>query len=253
VNTSASHIVADAVTTGDTDRPALSCRLGGERLLCLMGPRPCRRDYMRLLAGVDVVGGGELELLGWASGNLDCETSRWLRRRVGYIAPYLRLLSVISAWRNVLLGVNYHDIGSAATREERARALLDAMPGAADPATLPAHMSQLQHMHASAARSLMLEPAFLFAEDPFRGLERDERQHLGEFLAGTARFYAGTIVVSTDDAGFACDYAERILFVSPNGHFDFSDWATLRSSRQSAVQAYLRQRSGGEGGPEEEQ
>ncbi len=161
-------------------------------------------------------------------------------------------LSVISAWRNVLLSVNYHDLGDPAKREERARRLIEAMPGAADPAALPAHMSQLQHMHMTAARSLMLEPAFLFAEDPFRGLEGDERQRLGEFLARTGPCFAGTVVISTDDATFARDYAERILLVSPEGHVDFGDWAALRASDDDAVRAYLRQRSAGKEGPEEE-
>ncbi len=251
--TSDQPIVAENVTTGAPERPPLSCRLGDERLVCVMGPRACRRDYMRLLAGVDAGAGGDLDLLGWPAGKLDRARARWLRRRIGYIAPYLRLLSVISAWRNVLLGVTYHDLGEPAKREERAQHLIDAMPGAAHPATLPAHMSQLQHMHMTTARSIMLEPAFLFAEDPFRGLEHDERQRLGDFLARVAPAYTGTVVVSTDDAGFARDYAERIVFVSPEGHGDFADWAALRASRDGAVQAYLRQRSAGEGAPEEEQ
>lgn len=245
-------IIADQASPGGEQHPPLSCRLGEQRRVAVMGPRACRHHYMRLLAGVDTAAAGEVRLLGWTSHDCDRETSRWLRRRIGFVAPELRLLSVLSGWRNLLLGASYHNIAPPVQLAERAQSLVEAMPDAGDPHQLPACMTQLQHMHWVTARALMLEPAFLFAEDPFRGLERDERARLGAYLGRTAPEYATSVVVATDDVAFVRDYADRILFVSPEGHIDFAGgWPDLEASNSPLVSAHFGWRTAGPAPAEE--
>ncbi len=237
MSNTASTIVADGARPAGRDRPPLDCHLGGDRVVAVLGPRACRHDYLRVLAGADRPAAGSVSLLGHAVEDLDAATALRLRLRIGYVASYLRLLSVLSGWANVLLAARYHAVADETTLEERARALIEPLRDAGEPNELPAYMSQLQQMHLSMARALMLEPDFLFAEDPFRGLEADERERLARYIGEVAPRHAGCMVVATDDSAFARDHADRIVVVSPQGHGDFAEWASLRTSAMAGIEA----------------
>jgi len=233
----ASTIVATDARPVGPDRPPLDCRLGADGIVAVLGPRACRHACMRLLAGADRPVAGSVSLLGHAIEDLDAATALRLRQRIGYVAPYLRLLSVLSGWANVLLAARYHAVADETTLEARARELIEPLRDAGEPGELPAYMSQLQQMHLSTARALMLEPDFLFAEDPFRGLEADERNRLANYLAEVAPRHASCIVIATDDTAFARDYANRIVVFSPQGHGDFTDWTSLLASGMAGFEA----------------
>jgi ABC-type lipoprotein export system ATPase subunit len=228
-------IVAEEVRPSGPDRPPLDCHVHGGGIVAVLGPRAWRHDYLRILGGADLAAHGRLFLLGHDVAGVDAAAGQRLRRRIGYIAPYLRLLSVINGWSNVLLAARYHGVADEAELAERARALIEPLRDAGDALELPTYMAQLQQMHLTAARALMLLPDILFAEDVFRGLEEGERQRLGRFLAEVAPDYAGTIVVGTDDTEFARDYADRIIVVSPDGHGDFADRAAVRASAMASA------------------
>ena len=232
--------VAPHRAPGERLMPSLNCELHAGCVACIVGPKLMRSQYLRLLGGVDAPGHGCLELLGKDMAEMDAEQWRVQRQRVGFVTRTAPLLSVLNGFRNVMLPALYHRQGEVAEIEAKARRLTDAIDYGADHDVLPAYMTYMQRQHLAIARALILEPEILFVDDPFNGLELEERNLICGYLQSIGREGGRSLVIASNDMAYVRDYASDIIFLARDQVTIFPGWSAFIDSRHSAVQTFLQ-------------
>ena len=112
---------------------------------------------------------------------------------------------------NILLPLSIHGISEKESRE-RIKALAGYLEIMEVLDKFPAQMSGGQKQRIAAARSLILEPQIVLADEPTGALDSKSAKSLMEKLAGLNREGSATILMVTHDSN-AASYCSRILFI----------------------------------------
>lgn len=136
------------------------------------------------------------------------ERSRLRNRRMGYIFQSYYLLPELTALENVMVpGM----IGSREV-EDRGAELLEAV-GLGDRGNhLPAELSGGEQQRVAIARSLVNDPAIVFADEPTGNLDSKNGEEVMGFLLDFAENMKTTLVVVTHDLELA-KCGDRILMI----------------------------------------
>ncbi|MCM2281269.1 MAG: ABC transporter ATP-binding protein [Bdellovibrionaceae bacterium] len=142
------------------------------------------------------------------------EIHRFRNTSVGFIFQFHYLLPELSALENVLLGPRNMSIW----KEKRAYAmeLLDTF-GVADQAhKLPAQMSGGQQQRVAIARALVMNPKYIFADEPTGNLDTINGERVMGILLDINKRLKTTICLVTHEPDYA-KLANREIFLS-DGH-----------------------------------
>ncbi|HEX5339705.1 MAG TPA: ATP-binding cassette domain-containing protein [Gammaproteobacteria bacterium] len=217
----------------------LSLEVGGDRIICLVGPNGSGKTaYLRALAGVDPAA-GKLRILDRDVAALDTPAWRKLRCRVAFIGEGAPLLSVVDGISNVTLPALYHRLGTRELVHAQALELLHFLgyPGQQD--ALPAYLNQHQRLLLAIARCLMLSPELLFLDEPFHMTDEDCRKRESDVYLKLARERGLAVLVSTHNLGFVKRHAQEIVFIHPQSVQRFPDWNAFAGTPLPAVQQFL--------------
>lgn len=135
-------------------------------------------------------------------------------RQVGFIFQFHYLLPELTALENILLGPR--NLNQQHTLQSRALHLLDQLEIADQAHKLPAQMSGGQQQRVAIARSLILQPKYLFADEPTGNLDSINAERVMNILKSINQEAKTTIVLVTHDQDFARLAEREILLV--DGH-----------------------------------
>ncbi|MBS0661423.1 MAG: ABC transporter ATP-binding protein [Verrucomicrobia bacterium] len=157
------------------------------------------------LAGLERPEGGTVEFEGRSLYDLSSrEQARVRNDRMGFIFQGYHLLPELTALENVRLPAMMH--GSGPTVQEldtRAEALLREMGLGERVHHLPAELSGGEQQRVAIARSLINDPAILFADEPTGNLDSKTGAGVIETLLKLVRERGKTLLVVTHDRGLA--------------------------------------------------
>lgn len=217
----------------------LSCRIASTGITCLLGEQSDIVDcYLRALAGLQPIMGGELQLLGQPVRQITAQQWPGLRIRLGYILRGMPLLSVLNGLENVILPALYHGLKTRQQATEQATQLLQQLACDAELQQLPAHLSPLQRYQLAIARTIILSPDVLLIDEPYHALQRYEFAAIDHFLAHWGQQHA--LIVATENLHFVKHHANNILYIGNNNVLCFASWQSLCQSNNSEVQDYLQ-------------
>lgn len=199
--------------------PPLNLSLERGTIACLTGPSDSGKTLcLRLLGGLDPPTVGSLELLGHDVWRLDDAARRELRKRVGYVLPNSALQSSADVLQNLALPADYHRTDSAGGIERRARELLRWLDYPDEYiARSAAELPPCHQRMVAIARCLMLEPEILFVDDAFAQCDPQTRERLAARYLEMKNSFGMTLILATDDAGFARQYADVLIDMRPGG------------------------------------
>jgi|GEM_PF-798216 len=198
-----------------------------------------KTTWMRLLGGGDDPAQGDLTLLGRDVWTLEEFEWQGLRQEVGFILSHTPLLSVVNGLVNVTLPALYHQMGTPAMIEERARKLIDRLGWSGDLTLLPGFMSELQRRVLALARCLILNPRVLFIDEPFVPLDNAARTQLERHLIRLVREEGLTLVASSHNLSFVRRHADIILFAHSTGLKIFGSWDQFSADPDPEIQIFL--------------
>jgi putative ABC transport system ATP-binding protein len=210
---SASEAVIDAtelVKTYDTGRVQVRALRGvslevkrGE-MVAIMGPSGCgKTTLLNCLSGLDVVDGGRVLIEGVDINAMsDNARSEYRAKRMGFVFQFYNLLPVLSAVENVELPLLVSGIGAKASRE-RALKALDLVHLAEWATHRPAELSGGQRQRVTIARSLVNEPAIVWADEPTGDLDSANAQEIIDLMCDLNERNNQTFVIVTHDRGVA--------------------------------------------------
>jgi putative ABC transport system ATP-binding protein len=185
------------------------CIASGEHV-ALVGPSGSGKSTMlHILGCLDRPTSGRYLFEGQEVGALSEEERSTLRRhRIGFVFQFFHLLPRLTALGNVELPMLFAGVGGAERRERAARAL--AAVGLAPRADhRPDQLSGGERQRVAIARSVVMGPSLLLADEPTGNLDRASSAEVMELLE--AMNHDGlTLIVVTHDAEIAAR-ARRVV------------------------------------------
>lgn len=145
------------------------------------------------------------------------ELAAYRGRTIGYLFQSFELLDNLTGRENILLPASLHGV----SKEESGRHLAELSEYLEITDVLdkfPSKMSGGQRQRVAAARSLILNPKLILADEPTGALDSANARSLMEKLSGLNRSRQATILMVTHDAG-AASFCRRILFIRDGAVF----------------------------------
>ncbi|NNJ12160.1 ABC transporter ATP-binding protein [Chloroflexales bacterium ZM16-3] len=181
-----------------------------------------KSTLINMITGIDRSTSGEVRVAGENLGKLnEGKLAVWRGRTIGIIFQFFQLLPTLTVAENVMLPMDFCNIGTDRQRRERAAALLERMELSEEQANkLPTALSGGQQQRVAIARALANDPPLLVADEPTGNLDSrtaDSIFHLFEELAAQGK----TVVMVTHDNDLA-NRASRAVVVADGQIVDAS-------------------------------
>lgn len=173
-------------------------------MVAVVGPSGCgKTTLLNCLSGLDDISGGHVRLEGRDLAAMDDMDRTKLRsRRMGFIFQSFNLLPVLSALENVELPLLVSGM-EPADAAAKARAALEQVGLAEYVDHKPKELSGGQQQRVTIARSLVNEPAIIWADEPTGNLDTEHGQDVLDLLHDLNRRLNQTYVIVTHDPGIA--------------------------------------------------
>jgi putative ABC transport system ATP-binding protein len=183
-------------------------------MVAIMGPSGCgKTTLLNCLSGLDSFDGGDVRIEGVSLADMsDRRRTDYRARRMGFVFQFYNLIPVLSASENVELPLLVAGVGPGDARR-RARDAL-AMVGLADRGDhRPEELSGGERQRVTIARSLVNEPAIVWADEPTGDLDSEMASDVVRLMRSLNLERGLTFVIVTHDisVGRSTDRIVRML------------------------------------------
>lgn len=171
-------------------------------MVAVMGPSGCgKTTLLNCLSGLDDINEGTIWLEGEDLAMMgDKKRTNYRARRMGFIFQVYNLLPVLSAVENVELPLLVSNVKPAESRQ-RALAALETVGLREWANHRPAELSGGQRQRVTIARSLVNNPAIVWADEPTGALDSKAATDIMQLLRSLNEEHNLTIVLVTHDSG----------------------------------------------------
>lgn len=189
--------------------------------VAVLGPSGCgKTTLLGLLCGLDAPTSGEVLLGGMEVSSLSADQMAAIRNKeIGVVYQFFNLIATLTAVENVELPLQIRGGFRRAELRKQAVELLEAV-GLSE--RLNHRLNQLsggEQQRVAIARSLMIGPSVLLADEPTGNLDSQTGTEVMSYLVDVIRDRQLTAIVVTHDAKIA-SRAERILYMKDGAVVD---------------------------------
>jgi ABC-type lipoprotein export system ATPase subunit len=183
-------------------------------MVAIMGPSGCgKTTLLNCLSGLDSIDEGEIVIEGTPLQEMsDRERTDYRARRMGFVFQFYNLIPVLTSVENVELPLL---VSGVATDEARRRAMdALALVGLAERARhVPDALSGGERQRVTIARSLVNDPAIVWADEPTGDLDSERAAEIIELMRRLNRERGLTFLIVTHDisVGRKTDRIVRML------------------------------------------
>ena len=188
--------------------------VGAGEMVAIMGPSGCgKTTLLNCLSGLDRFDAGDVLIEGLSLADLsDRERTDHRARRMGFVFQFYNLIPVLTAAENVELPLLVSGTAPKAARQKAIDAL--AMVGLSDRADhAPEELSGGERQRVTIARSLVNEPALVWADEPTGDLDSEKAAEVVALMRSLNRERGLSFVIVTHDiaVGRSTDRIIRML------------------------------------------
>jgi putative ABC transport system ATP-binding protein len=139
----------------------------------IVGPSGSGKStLLNMITGIDRPTSGKVFVQGKRVDTMsENEMARWRGRNIGIIFQFFQLLPTLSALENVMLPMDFCNIGRGRERKERAIHCLELVGLAKHANKLPGSLSGGEQQRVAIARALANDPPILLADEPTGNLD----------------------------------------------------------------------------------
>jgi len=165
-------------------------------MVAIMGPSGCGKTTMlNCLSGLDDFDGGDVRIAGTPLRDMsDNQKTEYRAKKMGFIFQVYNLLPVLSAVENVELPLLVSGVRSGEARK-RAIAALDQVGLGDRTKNRPAELSGGQRQRVTIARSLVNNPAIVWADEPTGALDSESANNIMDLMCKLNKENGQTFVV----------------------------------------------------------
>jgi len=148
-------------------------------MAAIMGPSGCgKTTLLNCLSGLDAVDEGDVVIEGTSLGEMsDRERTDYRARHMGFVFQFYNLMPVLTAVENVELPLLLARVGAKTARRKALEAL--ELVGISDRARhVPDALSGGERQRVTIARSLVNDPAIVWADEPTGDLDSENAQEI---------------------------------------------------------------------------
>lgn len=181
-----------------------SLTLEGGQFVSVVGPSGAGKStLLHIIGALDVPTSGTIEVDGTDLTALnDDAASEFRRHRVGFIFQFFNLVPTLSAWENVALP-KLLDSTSLAAAKPRAVELMERVGLGGRIDHRPAELSGGQMQRVAIARSLIMDPKIVLADEPTGNLDPTTSQSVFESLRSLAKTTGVGALIATHNMELA--------------------------------------------------
>ncbi|MAU84467.1 ABC transporter ATP-binding protein [Gordonia sp. Z-3] len=192
----------------------LDLTLDGGQFASIVGPSGAGKStLLHVLGALDTPTSGTITVDGTDLGSLDDDdASAFRRHRVGFVFQFFNLVPTMSAWENVALP-RLLDSQSLRKAKPRAVELLERVGLGARVNHRPSELSGGQMQRVAIARSLIMDPTILLADEPTGNLDSKTGDSVLELLSEVAHDTPNRLVVMVTHDAHAADVADTTITV----------------------------------------
>lgn len=202
--------------TGTAKIPALKgidFAVNKGEMVAVMGPSGCgKTTLLNCLSGLDQVDSGQIFLEGQDLASMgDRKRTDYRARRMGFVFQVFNLLPVLSAVENVELPLIVSGTRPKVAREKAMHAL-ESVGLAQWASHRPAELSGGQRQRVTIARSMVNDPAIVWADEPTGALDSQAAQNIMDLMIDLNRRSLLTFVIVThaEEVGAQCNRIVRM-------------------------------------------
>ncbi len=216
----------------------VSLAVNAGEVVFLVGPSGAGKStVLRCMNFLEIPDGGQVLFHGQEPAHSEKALNAY-RARVGMVFQHFNLFPHLNIVQNITLAPVKAGIMTQPEAHARALQLLERI-GLADKAeAYPAQLSGGQKQRVAIVRALAMEPEVLLFDEPTSALDPEmvgEVQSLMRDLAEDGM----TMIVVSHDVGFACDLADRIIFLEHGRVLEDDTPAELRASANERIKEFL--------------
>jgi putative ABC transport system ATP-binding protein len=152
-------------------------------MVAIMGPSGCgKTTLLNCLSGLDSVDGGEIVIEGTPLQAMsDRDRTDYRARRMGFVFQFYNLIPVLTAVENVELPLLISRVAAGEARS-RALAALDLVGLGERAGHVPDELSGGERQRVTIARSLVNDPAIVWADEPTGDLDSENAAEIVELM-----------------------------------------------------------------------
>jgi len=192
----------------------LDLRLERGEMVSIMGPSGCgKTTLLNCLSGLDSIDAGEVRIEGVPLQAMsDRDRTDYRARRMGFVFQFYNLMPVLTAVENVELPLLVARVGGGEARR-RALAALDLVGLAGRAGHVPDALSGGERQRVTIARSLVNDPAIVWADEPTGDLDSENAGEIVELMRRLNLERGLTFLIVTHDisVGRRTDRIVRML------------------------------------------
>lgn len=163
------------------------------------------------------------------------------RARVGMVFQHFNLFPHLTILDNITLAPLKRGLMSREAAEQKAHELLNRIGLEDKAAAYPAQLSGGQKQRVAIVRALAMNPEVLLFDEPTSALDPEMVGEVQELMRALAQD-GMTMVVVSHDIGFACDLADRIVFLEKGQVVEVDTPEELQNSANERVREFLARR-----------
>lgn len=170
------------------------------------------------VSGLDIINSGTVHISGMNVHNMKSrEMHEFRNRKLGFVFQFHYLLPEINALENILMPAR--KIGEEKKRIKKALAFMEEFEILHCRNKLPSQMSGGEMQRTAIARSLIMDPEFLFADEPTGNLDTENGEKVMNILKRVNKTFGTTILMVTHEPDFAKMASRQIHLV--DGMIDY--------------------------------
>ncbi|MBP7098448.1 MAG: ATP-binding cassette domain-containing protein, partial [Prevotella sp.] len=136
-----------------------------------------------------------------------------MRREMGMIFQSAALFDSLSVLENVMFPLDMFSNMNYRERVKRAQECLNRVNLIDAQQKLPGEISGGMQKRVAIARAIVLNPKYLFCDEPNSGLDPKTSLVIDELLSGITKEYSMTTIINTHDMNSVMGIGENILFI----------------------------------------
>lgn len=168
-----------------------------------------KSTLLYIVSSLDRPTSGSVKIDGKGLEQMDSETiHRFRNESMGFVFQFHYLLPELTALENVLMPARR--IGAHIALRDRAIELLDQFGLNSKLDSFPGQMSGGEQQRVAIARSLIMSPKYLFADEPTGNLDSTNGDIVLQILKDASKKYGATVIYVTHDSEYAA-LADRTI------------------------------------------
>ncbi|MEE0084058.1 MAG: ATP-binding cassette domain-containing protein, partial [Paludibacteraceae bacterium] len=172
---------------------------------------------MKSVAGIHRIDSGEILYDGRNISQMKSNELNLLRREIGMLFQGSALFDSLTVKDNVMFPLRMFSNKSEEEMEERARFCLERVDLLRALDLYPSEISGGMQKRAAIARAIVLNPKYLFCDEPNSGLDPKTSLLIDRLILEITHEYNITTIINTHDMNSVMEIGENIVFIS-KGH-----------------------------------